>query len=320
MMATDHDRIGRALDELRGDVVDVPLASPGQVRARGEQRARRQRAALGAGTVVAVAAIAVGASALPTSLQSGGRTPVPPAGSTPAASRTTSAAPSSSPSATRSTPAGPRQVIDVTPVGVGDVPSAYFLAGNLWTGPDFVHGAKVHSIEPKEFEGSVGRFMCDPDTEVTGDVRFVQAARADGTIAGTQKVRILADAGAATGYVVDMTSALPRCQERLREQAKRDAGQLAPGETAPTPTAEVTEDGSARVDDATGSVRLYRTITDYGTGAGSRLVEWVALAREGSAVTLISLNQFEEGEVSFAALQRIAVEARTQMAWAASRG
>jgi hypothetical protein len=320
MMATDHDRIGRALDELRGDVVDVPLASPAQVRARGDQRARRQRAALGAGTVVAVAAIAVSASALPASLQSGGRAPVPPAGSTPAASRTTSAAPSSSPTASRSTPAGPRQVIDVTPVGAGDVPSAYFLPGNLWTGPDFVHGAKVHSIEPKEFEGSVGRFMCDPDGEPVGNVKFVQAVRADGTVAGTQKVRLLTDPDEAIGYVVDMAPVLPMCQDMLRSRAKEAAGALAPGETAPTPTAEVTEDAAARVEDSTGSIYLYKTVTDYGTGAGSRLVEWVALIREGSAASFISLNQFEQGDVSFNALRRIATEARRQMAWAATQG
>jgi hypothetical protein len=144
--------------------------------------------------------------------------------------------------------------------------------------------------------------------------------RTDGTIAGTQKIRLLADPGKAAGFVVDMASAPPRCQERLRNQAQRDAGQLAPGETAPNPTAEVTEDESARVDDASGSVRLYRTITDYGTGAGSRLVEWVALVREGAAVSLVSLNQFEKGDVSFDALRRIAGEARAQMAWAATRG
>lgn len=319
-MATDHDRIGRALDELRTDVAHLPLASPADVRSRGEQRTRRQRAALGAGTVVAVAAIAVGASVLPGSLQSGGRTPVPPAGGTPTAPATASPTPSSSPTASQSTPAGPRPVIEVTPVGVGDVPRAYFLPGTRWTGPDLVHGMKIRSIEPKEFEGSVGRFMCDPDTELTGDVRFVQAARTDGTIAGTQKVRLLADPGKAAGFLVDMTSALPRCQERLRSQAQRDAGQLPPGETPPNPTAEVTEDESARVDDPSGSVRLYRTITDYGTGAGSRLIEWVALVREGAAVSLVSLNQFEQGDVSFDALRRIAGEARAQMAWAATRG
>jgi hypothetical protein len=317
-MATDHDRIGRALDELRGDVADLPLASAEQVRARGDRRTRRSRAALGAGTVLAVAAIAVGASVLPGSLQSGGRTPAPPAGGAPTAS--SSPSPTSTGSRTAgSSPTGPRVVIGVKPVGVGHVPAAYFLPGKLWTGPDLVHGATIRSIEPKEFEGSVQRFTCDPDTSLTGDVAFVQAARADGTIAGTQKVRILADPGEATAFAADMTSALPRCQERLRRQAQQDAGQLAPGETAPTPTAEVTEDRSARIDDATGSVRLFRTVTDYGTGAGSRQIEWVALAREGSAVTLISVNQFEKGDVSFAALERIAGQARVQLAWADNR-
>jgi hypothetical protein len=317
-MANDHDPFGRALDELRTDVAHVTLASPADVRARGEQRTRRHRAALGAGTVVVVAAIAVGASALPGSLLSGGRTAVPPAGGTPTAP--TTASPKPSPSSTApSTPTDTRPVIDVSPVGVGHVPAAYFLPGKLWTGPDLVHGAKIRSIEPKEFEGSVQRFACDPDTDLAGDVAFVQAVRRDGTFVGTQKVRLLSTAGAATDVATQLATDLPRCQDRLRTLAAKEAGPLAPGETAPNPTAEVTEDAAARVDDANGSVRLYRTVTDYGTGAGSRLIEWVAIAREGSAVTLISVNQFEKGDVSFAALQRIADDARAQMAWAATQ-
>jgi hypothetical protein len=318
-MATDRDPIGRALDELRADVAHVHLPSPDEVRARGEQRTRRRRAVLGAGTVVAVAAIAVGASVLPGSLQEGGRTSVPPAGGTPTPSPSASVTPSSSPSATRRMPPGPRSVIDVTPVGAGDVPRAYFLPGTRWTGTDLVHGATIHSIEPKEFEGSVGRFACDPDIEPIGNVRFVQAAAADGTLVGTQKVRLLAGADAAAAAWNQLVAALPRCQERLRARATADAGELAPGETAPKPDAEVTEDVTARVEDATGAVRLFRTVTDYGTGAGSRLVEWVAVIRDGAAVSLLDLNEFEEGDVSFAALRRVAADARAQLAWAASR-
>jgi len=108
--------------------------------------------------------------------------------------------------------------------------------------------------------------------------------------------------------------------QELKGRAKEAAGALAPGETAPTPTAEVTEDAAARVEDSTGSIYLYKTVTDYGTGAGSRLVEWVALIREGSAASFISLNQFEQGDVSFNTLRRIATEARQQMAWAATQG
>jgi hypothetical protein len=315
-MATDHDRLGRALDELRTDVAHVPLAPPADVRSRGEQRTRRRRAALGAGTVVAVAAIAVGASVLPGSLPSGGRTPVPPAGASATPSGTASGSPS--PATSRSVP-GPREVVDVTPVGVGDVPAAYFLPGGYWTGPDLAGGARVRSVEPKEFEGSVQRFSCDPDTALKGDVAFLQVADPSGTIVGTQKVRLLPGVGDAVAAWTQVAAALPGCQERLREQATKDAGELAPGDTAPTPTAEVTEDATARTDDATGSVRLFRTVTDHGTGAGSRLVEWVAVVREGAAVSLISLNQFEQGDASFTALRRIASAARTQLAWAASR-
>jgi hypothetical protein len=319
-MATDpHDPIGRALDDLRRDLADVHLASPADVRSRGDQRGRRTRAALGAGAVVAVAAIAVGTATLPGALSDAPTHRVPPAGGTPTASASGTVTPSATTPPATPTVSGPRQVIDVRPVGVGHVPAAYFLPGTLWTGADLVNGEKIRSIEPKEFEGSVQRFACDPNASLTGDVAFVQAARPDGTIAGTQKVYLLADAESATNFTAKTVANLPRCQDRLRQQAQKDAANLSPGETAPEPTAEVTEDTAARVEDATGSVHLYRTVTDYGTGAGSRLVEWVAVAREGSAVTLISLNQFEEGDVSFDAVQRIAREARTQMAWAATQ-
>jgi hypothetical protein len=202
---------------------------------------------------------------------------------------------------------------------VGHVPAAYFLPGDEWTGRDLIGGAGVRSIEPKEFEGSVQRFSCDPDYALEGDVAFLQAVGPTGTIVGTQKVRLLPDTGTAATTFAKFAAAIPGCQDRLRAQATKDAGNLAPGETAPNPTAEVTEDETARVDDATGSVRLFRTVTDYGTGAGSRLVEWVAVVREGGAISLIDLNQFEKGDASFAALARIATEARAQLAWAATR-
>jgi hypothetical protein len=315
-MATDHDPIGRALDELRTDVAHVPLAPPAQVRARGDRRSRRARTALGAGAVAAVAAIAVAGSTLPGSLGSD----APPRPAPPATSGPTPGPTKASPSPTASTPtSGPREVVDLVPVGVGHVPAAYFLPGGEWTGPDLIGGARVRSIEPKEFEGSVQRFSCDPDTALKGDVAFLQAVGPTGTIVGTQKVRLFGDATTAATTFTQLAAALPRCQERLRAQASKDAGNLAPGESAPTPTAEVTEDKTGRLDDAVGSVRLFRTVTDYGTGAGSRLVEWVAVVREGAALSLINLNQFEKGDASFSALGRIATEARAQLAWAATR-
>jgi hypothetical protein len=314
-----RDPLGHALDELRLDLSDVHLASPADVRSRGDQRSRRQRAALGAGTVVAVAAIAVGSATLPGALSSGPTHGVPPAGGTPTVTSTSSATPSTATSPSAPTVIGPRPVIDLQPVGVGHVPAAYFLPGELWTGPDLVHGQTIQSIEPKEFEGSVQRFSCDPDSALEGDVAFLQAAGPTGTIVGTQKVRLLSDPGAAATAFSTFAAAMPGCQDRLREQATRDAGSLPPGETAPNPTAEITEDETARVDDASGSVRLFRTVTDHGTGAGSRLVEWVAVVREGAAVSLIDLNEFEKGDASFATLRRIATEARQQMAWAATR-
>ncbi len=327
-----RDPLGRALDDLRGDVLHAQLPPAHEIRARGDRRSRRHRVALGAGSAVAVAAIAVTGAVLPGSLRSDRPTHlVPPAGgtgsvtpTTPAPTSGTGSAPVVTGTATTSStvtsnPSGPRPVITVAPVGVGDVPRAYFLPGKLWTGPDLAQGQRITSVEPMEFEGSIQRFNCDPDTALSGDVAFVQAVREDGTFVGTQKVRLLASSDKAAGHAASVAADLPRCQQRLREQATKDAASLPPGETAPTPTAEVTEDTSARVNDATGSVRLYKTVTDYGTGPGSRLVEWVAVVRQGSAVSLLSLNQFEDGDASFDALARIAGEARAQMAWAAQR-
>lgn len=340
-MASDlRDPLGRALDDLRGDVLHAQLPPAHEIRARGDRRSRRHRVALGAGSAVAVAAIAAAGAVLPGSLRSDRSThPVPPAGGTGSVTPTTPAPTSGTGTATvvtgtatatsstvTSSPSGPRPVITVAPVGVGDVPRAYFLPGKLWTGPDLAQGQRIKTIEladlsskPMEFEGSIQRFQCDPDTTLSGDVAFVQAAREDGTFVGTQKVRLLASPDKAAEHAASVAADLPRCQQRLHEQATKDAANLAPGETAPTPTAEVTEDTSARVDDATGSVRLYKTVTDYGTGPGSQVVEWVAVVREGSAVSSISLNQYEDGDVSFDGLARIAGEARAQMAWAAQQ-
>ena len=97
-----------------------------------------------------------------------------------------------------------------------------------------------------------------------------------------QKVRLLGSAQEAQTLMDELVAAMPRCQARLRAQAVADAGPLPSGETAPVPNATVVEDPQSRLDDATGSLRVYRTTSDYGTPASSRTIEWVVLAREGS--------------------------------------
>ncbi|HEX3005907.1 MAG TPA: hypothetical protein VHO27_16955 [Angustibacter sp.] len=317
-MATDmHDPLHEALSGLRDDVSGVSLAPADSVRHRGDQRTRHRRIGVTAVGVAAVAAIAVvsgqlgGPSAAPR--------PVPPASSS---SPTASASPSpTSASAEASTPAT-RPTVRLTPAspGGGAVPAAYFLPGQLWQGPDLNSGHRLQSVEPYETEGSVTRFECDPDTDIKGAVAFLQVRdTTTQNIVGTQKVRLLASPDQAAAFADAMAAAMTGCQDRLRAQAQVDAGPLPPGETAPTPNATVEPQASSTVDDAAGSVRVFRTSTDYGTGASSALTQWVVLAREGSAVTFLSLPQLEGSSVTLAALQRLAEQARLQIRWAATQ-
>lgn len=315
-MATEtHDPLHDALGSLRDDVSRVSLAPADSVRRRGDRRTRNRRIGVSAVGVAAVAAIAVLSGQL-------GRPDAAPRTVTPA-SRTTSASPSttSSPSATASTPAD-RPTVKLTPAapGGGSVPAAYFLPGPLWQGPDLNSGHRMQSVEPYETEGSVTRFECDPDTDIKGDVAFLQVHDlVTKNIVATQKVRLLGSPDQAATFADAMAQAMSTCQDRLRAQAQADAGSLPPGETAPTPDATVEPQAASSVDDATGSVLVFRTTTDYGTGASSRLSNWVVLAREGSAVTFLSLPQLEGSSVTLGALQRIAEQARLQIRWAATQ-
>lgn len=245
--------------------------------------------------------------------------PPPPASSTSTPTPTPSMTPSPAPTSGAPTAPASRTVIRVRPVGVGQVPAAYFLPGAAWSGSDLLDGVAMTSREPTEFEGSVQRFACDPDTAMSGNVAFVQTVTRDGTMVGTQKVRLLADPGRAAQAFAKIVADLEQCQQRLTDQAIRDHAQAPPGEPVLQPTAEVNEDPAGRVDDATGAARVYRTETDYHTGQGSRLVEWVAVLREGSAVSLIDVIQTDGAKVTPSALRRIAVEARAQLAWASAR-
>ncbi len=322
-MAPDqHDPVAAALDDLRADLGTLHLAPASEVRRRGAQRRRHRRIGLTATTVAAVAAIGVGSGRLLDPV--GTVRPAPPASGSVGVVTPSPTTTATSPSTATAT-AGPTPtdlpVVTVRPAapGGGTVAAAYFLPGKRWQGPDLNRGRAMVSAAPKETEGSVTRFACDPDTDIAGDVAFLQVTERSGTFVGTQKVRLLGSAARATTVAEQMAAAMPRCQERLRDQAVRDAGALPPGETAPVPNADVVEDAQGRVDDATGSVRIYRTSSDYGTGASSVTTDWVVLAREGSAVTFLDLPQFETSAVSLAALRRLADAARTQIRFAATR-
>ncbi len=315
-MATEtHDPLKAALGELRGELDGLPLAPADAVRRRGDVRSRNRRIGLTVGSVATVAAIAVATGLL--TQPTGTPRPAPPA----SGSTSTTTGPSPTASTTPTPAASPRPTVTLRPAspGGGVVPAAYFLPGQLWRGPDLNQGHRMVSVEPYETEGSVTRFECDPDTDITGQVAFLQVQDAvTQNIAATQKVRLLTSADDATTFVSSMAHLLTTCQERLRQQAQRDSASLPPGETAPTPNATIKEQPQSAVDDATGSVRVFRTTTDYGTGAGSRITDWVVLAREGSAVTFLSLPQLEGSSVTLGGLRRLADGARQQMRFAAS--
>jgi len=316
------DPIAHALDALRDDVEQLDLAGADAVRRRGERRQRRQRAVAAVGAVAAVAVVATGVGLL-----QGTGTPhtAPPASRTLATSApvTTSPSPSSptstAGSATAPASSTPRPVVTVQPKGVGDVPASYFLPGQLWQGPDLNDGRSIMTMVPRELEGRVGNFDCDPDVTMSGDVALLQAKeRASGRFVGTQKVRLLGAGSAADTYTAQV-AAMATCQDRMRAAAIADAGTLPPGETAPVPNATVVEDRASRLDDDTGSLRVFKTTTDMGTGAGSKSIEYVVLAREGAAVTSVAVRHLDGSQVTFACLRRIGNEAREQLRWAAAQ-
>jgi hypothetical protein len=207
----------------------------------------------------------------------------------------------------------------VQPSGVGDVPPQYFLPGPAWVGPDLDHGSPIESVAVQEQEGTTQYFDCDPDLKLVGDVAVVQAQQPAGLFVGTQKVRLLRSPAAATTFAKQLATDIPRCQGRMRTAARAQAGTLPPGETAPVPNATVLEDRQGRVDDATGSLRVYRTTTDFGTPSSSKSIEWVVVAREGAAVTSIALRQLEGSQAGFATMRRLGAEAREQLRWAAGQ-
>lgn len=312
-MATEtHDPLHEALSGLRDDVSRASLAPADRVRQRGDQRTRRRRVAAGVGSIAAVAAIAVASAQLV-----GGSAPLRPAPAATGNGSPTAASSTASPTPTPSRTSRP--VVTVTPAPPlstgGTVPAAYFLPGQLWEGPDLNHGHAMMSVEPKETEGSATRFACDPPTPVD-DVAFLQVVERSGLMVGTQKVMLTSSMNAGDNLFTLLADEMPTCQRRLREAAKAEGDSLPPGETAPVPDAEVLPLNAVSDLDLDGATRAWRTTTDYGTGAGSRLVEYVVLVRMGAAVSFLSLPQFEQSAVTVGALRRLADEARQQMRYA----
>lgn len=310
-MATDpaRDPLGSLLGTLADSVQPLEFQLAAQVRARGNRRTRRTRAAATAAAVTAVATVAaVGFHLRPT------HAVVLPASPT----RTSSSTP---PTPTASTVAvGPTPTPNgappptATPAGTGVVPANMFLSGRQWQGPGLNGGRDIVTGPPKELEGSVQRFVCDSDTAFKGNVAVLQAQeRRSHRFVGAQKVRLLTSIATASTAFTDQARAMPTCQQRLRAQALRDAAAGPPGAPAPVPNASVVEDAAGRVDDGTGAVRIYSTRTDYGTGAGSQLIELVVLVREGPAVTSISLPMLDGATATTGELRRLAESAREML-------
>ncbi len=134
------------------------------------------------------------------------------------------------------------------------MPAAYFLPGQLWQGPDLNSGHRLQSVEPYETEGSVTRFECDPDTDITGDVAFLQVRDATTkNIAATQKVRLLASpeqAATLRRRHGPGDGRLPGPPARPGPEGRRVGSRRA--RPRPPPNATVEPQAPSSVDDATG--------------------------------------------------------------------
>lgn len=206
----DTDRLALALRDLRSDIDPLVLRPASDVRARGDQRARRRRAALAGTSALAVAAVVAGVALTGARIESR-RPVVPPAGS--ATTTTPTPTPTAStPTSSATAPATPPPLDTVS----GSVDPRLFLPAREWAGPDLADGHPTRFQEPFDPEGMAQVNTCDADTEPTGDIAVAQVADATTSArVGIQRVRTYASAIAARAGVSDLVAGFDSCQKRL---------------------------------------------------------------------------------------------------------
>lgn len=213
------DELRRALGSLRHDVDAAGLPDVRFVMRRAGRQRHRALAGVAAGAAAVLGLSWVGYQAIDNSPNTA------PAGETQTGQDRTEAttdpsptgeAPetASDPSDGDSTDAAPVDPADLVTSESGGPDLALFVPPSLWASDVFTGGAAT-TAGMGEFEGT-GLFECDPDDVMWGSVDEgtfgIMQAWSQGRAFGTQRVRVLDSADAATGYVNDMKAALDDCQ------------------------------------------------------------------------------------------------------------
>ena len=293
----DDEQLRAALLDLRSDVATLPMRPPGEVRARGDQRTRRRRAALAGTSAVAVAVVVFGV-ALTTGAPQTRRSVVPPATS---ATSTTAATVTPTPTSTPDTTAesGPPPLYAAS----GSVDPGLFLPAARWAGPDLADGHATR-WQAVNNEGTVQVHTCDVDTRPSGDVALAQVADArTAAPLGTQRIRTYASPAAARAAVTDLVDGLRRCQSHLDQ---------VPGNNVQVTVAEDPVLANAFVPYPVAAYRV-----EVGTlNAGAAGVEWVAVvaAAGGRDVSTLVLNEPPATTQGFTTLRRLLAAAVARLA------
>ncbi len=295
-----EDPLDVALRAMRPDVDALVLRSAAQVRARGEQRTRRRRAALVGASALTVAVV-VGGTALTGGALQSRRTTVPPATGSATPVPTQSPATTPAPTPTSSTRSGPPPLYATS----GSVDADLFLPADRWAGPDLA-GGHATRWQAVPNEGTVQVHTCDLDTRPGGDVGAAQVADAvTAAPLGTERVRTYASAAAARTAVADLADGLNGCQARLDQ--------------APRNIVRVTVTPDPAVADGSATVHAFRVEVGTTTG-GPAGVEWVALLAAGGGTSVATLVVDEPPATTdgFVTLRRLLAAAAARLTTAPS--
>jgi len=281
------DPVRDRLLSLRSEADSLVLAPPSTVRARGETRARRQRAATATAFLAAgTAAVIAGSAWLP-----GGMIRDEPA-------RPADMGKSVVTVVTTTAPSGPRTTTPTTvssstgpaaplpsPDPPGRVNPRLFLPTAQWVGPDVLDSARLRWYPQRESEGAVGVGACDadasethPDFGRTVGAAWVQEVSGEQLI-GAQRIRIMRSEAAAAEYLTQMEKRLDTCLS----QPVNDY----------VPKSRV--ERVTRIDDPAVDLAYRIDVTCPGCAedelalVGS-LTQWVTAVRVGRTVTVIGLG------------------------------
>jgi hypothetical protein len=200
------DRLRGSLGALRHDVDTAGIPDVRFVMRRAGRQRHRAVAGVAAGAAAVLGLSWVGYQSL-----DNGASTAPPAGTgSVTTERDRSEAPSTDRSATDAALVDPADLV-LAESGGPDL--HLFVPPTLWASPTFTAGAETEA-GMGEFE-STALFDCDPDDVMWGSPQEgtfgLMGVWSGGTAFGTQRVRVLDSADAATGYVNELDAALADC-------------------------------------------------------------------------------------------------------------